>query len=272
MPFIADIRPVFGYGLVNPKIKLIDGGIIFRNPKSEEGLELMIRGRYKNLPEEGRIKLGKGEGYLLLLYSKDLKYGLSKNMGPSRLCPYEALRGALRYWNTEVKTAKRVNYFIEGYSRSIAVLLGMIYLQSGGIIAAPTTSLPEIIGEGRNWDYRYVWIRDASYAAEALADAGLFSKARRILDFLIGIAESSSRPFNHPLSSVDGTQPIAEKSLDWLRGHKNSRPVRIGNQAYMQDQMDSEGDFINALYCYYKNSRDKGYLKENWPTVESITR
>ncbi|MEM0374303.1 MAG: glycoside hydrolase family 15 protein, partial [Sulfolobales archaeon] len=139
-----------------------------------------------------------------------------------------------------------------------------------GIIAAPTTSLPEIIGSSRNWDYRYVWIRDASHAAEALIKAGLIIEGRNILSFLTSVMEPSSKSFDHPLYSVDGTPPPAEEILDWLKGHKDSFPVRIGNAAYMQLQMDVEGFYLHSLYTYYQATKDKVYLEDNWWAIESI--
>lgn len=176
----VDIKPFFEYGLVTPAIIKARRGLIFRNPKSKEGIEILIGGEYVPL-DNTEFTLKKGKGYIYLLYSKDLRYGLFSNKGFVYSEPYEALNKAIKYWKGRLENAKKVNIYRDAYYRSLLVLLGLIYEPSGGIIAAPTTSLPEIIGGSRNWDYRYVWIRDASYSAEALIKAGLLVKARDII-------------------------------------------------------------------------------------------
>ncbi|ACP39279.1 glycoside hydrolase 15-related [Sulfolobus islandicus M.14.25] len=265
----VDIKPFFEYGLVTPAIIKARRGLIFRNPKSKEGIEILIGGEYVPL-DNTEFTLKKGKGYIYLLYSKDLRYGLFSNKGFVYSEPYEALNKAIKYWKGRLENAKKVNIYRDAYYRSLLVLLGLIYEPSGGIIAAPTTSLPEIIGGSRNWDYRYVWIRDASYSAEALIKAGLLVKARDIISFLTAMVDPSSKSFDHPLYTIDGTAPPAEEILDWLEGHKKSFPVRVGNAAYMQIQMDVEGAYMNALYEYYNTSKDSKYVNEIWWAIEAI--
>ncbi|QGA68277.1 alpha,alpha-trehalase TreH2 [Sulfolobus sp. E11-6] len=265
----VDIKPFFEYGLIAPAIIKAKRGLIFRNPKSKEGIEILIGGEYVSL-DDTEFVLKKGKGYIYLLYSKDLRYGLFSNKGFVYSEPYEALDKAIKYWRRKLESARKVNIYKDAYYRSLLVLLGLIYEPSGGIIAAPTTSLPEVIGESRNWDYRYVWIRDASYSAEALIKAGLLVKARDIISFLTAMVDPSSKSFDHPLYTIDGTAPPAEEILDWLKGHKKSSPVRVGNAAYMQIQMDVEGAYMNALYEYYNASKDSRYVNEIWWAVEAI--
>ncbi len=270
MPFTLAIQPVFEFGLINPAVEERKGeGFIFRNPKGKDGLEVNIKGEY-TVSEDAAIQMQKGKGAIFALYSKDLKYGLFSRHGFVYADPYESFRASERYWRAQVSMAKPVSSLIEAYERSIAVVLGMLYLPSGAIIASPTTSLPEQIGSPRNWDYRYVWIRDASYASEALSKASLHSKSRRILSFLISVIDPSSKSFDHPLFSIDGTSPKPEETLHWLRGYRNSRPVRIGNEAYTQVQSDIEGAFMNALHLYLEKSKDLQYAQENFWAVESI--
>jgi len=270
IPFLVTIKPIFETGLINPAIETRDKGIIFRNPRGKEGLELYIEGDFL-IENSSEIFINKGKGYLFLLYTRDLRYGLFSNKSFVYPDPYEALQYFLNFWEDKLADVKKVDEkFKDIYQRSLVTLLSLIYRPSGGIIASPTTSLPEITGDNRNWDYRYVWIRDASYAAEALFKAGLIVDGRRILDFLFSVIDPSSKPFDHPLYPVDGTEPIAEEELEWLSGYKNSRPVRIGNAAYLQIQMDIEGSFMNALYEYYTQTEDEIYLKRNWWAVEAI--
>jgi Glucoamylase and related glycosyl hydrolases len=269
IPFRVIINPVFNYGLINSSIEEVENGIIYRNPLSKEALELLIKGRYSRENHYGLI-FQPGRGYLYLLYSRDIKYGLFSAKGIVYSKPEEALNRAISYWESRVNKARKVREFKDIYERSLLVLLGLIYSPSGGLIASPTTSLPEVIGSQRNWDYRYVWVRDASYSAEALIKAGLVVYARNILSFLLSVIDPSSKSFDHPLYAVDGSPPPAEESLNWLSGFMNSYPVRIGNAAYLQIQMDIEGAFMNALSEYYFMTEDKEYLDDNWFAIESI--
>ena len=264
-----EIKPYFEYGLISPAIIKSKRGIIFKNHKSKEGLEVLIGGEHEALDSTSFL-LKKGKGFIYLLYSKDLRYGLFSNKGFVYSEPYEALEKAIKYWKKRVEKSVSVNHYREAYYRSLLVLLGLIYEPSGGIIAAPTTSLPEVIGGSRNWDYRYVWVRDASYSAEALIKAGLLIKARDIISFLTSMIDPSSKSFDHPLYTIDGTAPPAEEILEWLEGNKKSSPVRVGNAAYMQIQMDIEGAYMNAVYEYYNASNDLQYINDIWWAIEAI--
>ena len=272
VPLEVNINPVFNYGLINAGTEMQKDGVIFKNPLSKEGIELLIYGNYEIIsPYKFIIKPGKG--YLYLLYSKDLRYGLFSQKGFVYSRPYDAFSKLINYNEKELSKAKRTSLMElkDLYYRSLSVLLGLLYKPSGGIIASPTTSLPEIIGLERNWDYRYVWIRDGSYATEALIKAGLITEARRSLDFIISVIDPSSKSFDHPFYTIDGTPPPAEENLDWLSGYKNSKPVRVGNAAYLQIQMDVEGAFMQALYQYYKETQDDDYIDRNYWVIEAIT-
>jgi GH15 family glucan-1,4-alpha-glucosidase len=268
VPFIIDIEPAFNYGMVNPTIEYSENGISFRNEGSMEGLELSINGSYEIIGE-GVFRVQPGKGYLFAMYSRDLRYGLFSNKSFVFPDPFDALEKAVNYWRAQLIPSKKIAKFKNAYNRSILVALGLIYAPSGAIIAAPTTSLPENIGDSRNWDYRYLWIRDASYAAEALTKIGYTSATKRILEFMMSVIDPSSKSFDHPLYSIDGTAPKPEENMGWLSGNRGSKPVRIGNAAYMQVQMDTEGAFLNALYTYLDKTNEKSYVMENWFEVES---
>jgi len=266
----AVVRPVFNYGLINAGTEIVeDKGVVYKNPLSKEGLELLIYGNFE-IKSPYEITIKPGRGYLYLLYSKDLRYGLFSQKGFVYSMPYEAFSKLINNTEKELSRARKVNVLRDMYYRSLSVILGMYYKPSGGIIASPTSSIPEIVGESRNWDYRFVWVRDSSYAVEALVKAGLTNYARRTLDFLISVLDPSSKSFDHPFYTIDGTPPPAEETLDWLSGFLNSKPVRIGNAAYLQIQMDVEGEFMNALYTYYKETEDDDYVDRNFWAIESI--
>ncbi len=130
------------------------------------------------------------------------------------------------------------------------VLQGLTYQPTGAIVAAPTTSLPEAVGAGRNWDYRYTWVRDASMTLEALWVAACPDEARRFFDFLAGAARRQLEDGGdlQIMFGVGGERDLTERELPHLRGWRGSRPVRIGNGAWTQRQLDVYGELLGAVH------------------------
>jgi GH15 family glucan-1,4-alpha-glucosidase len=130
---------------------------------------------------------------------------------------------------------------------SLIVLKALTYRPTGGIVAAPTTSLPERIGGVRNWDYRYCWVRDATFTLYALLNAGFDAEARAWRDWLLrAIAGEASKL--QIMYGVAGERRLAEYEIDWLAGYAGSRPVRVGNAASEQLQLDVYGEVLDALH------------------------
>ena len=139
----------------------------------------------------------------------------------------------------------------EAVTRSLITLKGLTYAPTGGIVAALTTSLPEAIGGVRNWDYRYCWLRDATFTLLSLLSAGFREEANAWREWLLrAIAGSASQL--QIMYGVRGERRLTEYELSWLKGYENSRPVRQGNAASNQFQLDVYGEVLDATYQSHK--------------------
>ena len=145
----------------------------------------------------------------------------------------------------------------------------MTYEDSGAIIAAPTTSLPEIIGDVRNWDYRFCWLRDASLMLEALKSIGHFEEAKAFIHFLLRLFESKKSKVQI-VYGIGGRGHYDEKILKHLKGYKNSKPVRIGNKAFDMRQNDIFGEILNTIYLYYFHYKIEQMPDEGWALVKFL--
>ena len=176
------------------------------------------------------------------------------------------------YWLNWVDGTKSYTRYNNEILRSALVLKLLTYNKTGAILAAVTTSLPEIIGAYRNWDYRFCWIRDASMIVATLTALGHYHSAQRFLSFITDVIPYKDEKMQI-MYGIRGEKKLEERELSWLSGYENSKPVRIGNAAYKQKQNDIYGVLIDLLYQYFKLYRQSlSNSEELWTIVRGLIR
>ncbi|WP_369725695.1 glycoside hydrolase family 15 protein [Bradyrhizobium sp. LLZ17] len=161
--------------------------------------------------------------------------------------PEEALRETDRFWRDWSGRCNQEGPYSDAVVRSLVTLKALTFRPSGGIVAAPTTSLPEQIGGSRNWDYRFCWVRDATLTLLALMGAGYYDEARRWRDWLLRAVAGDPTQLQI-MYGVTGERRLTEWEVPWLAGYEGSKPVRIGNAAHAQLQLDVYGELMDALH------------------------
>ena len=205
-----------------------------------------------------------------------IDYDASHLPAPESRDPESSLRETEDYWTEWADQSQYEGPYKEAVIRSLITVKALTYRPTGGIVAAPTTSLPEQFGGSRNWDYRFCWLRDAAFSLRSLSSAGYRTEAEAWCDWLLrAVAGGASQV--QPLYGVAGEHRHDEVTLDWLPGFAGSRPVRIGNAAYSQLQIDVFGSVIDTLYRarvdgLKLNEASSGLLLELMKHLEDIWR
>ena len=241
------LRVRFGYGAVVPWIYHVDGGIrAIGGPDSiwlRAPLELTARG----LAHEVTFQVSEGQRVPFTL-----TYQPSHRTAPPAVDSAEALYETQKFWEHWIERCTYQGEYRDAVVRSLITLKALTYRPTGGIVAAATTSLPEDIGGVRNWDYRYCWLRDATITLEALLRTGYLEEARAWRMWL-SRAIAGDPADVQIMYGVAGERRLAEWEADWLPGYENSAPVRIGNAAAGQLQLDVYGEVIDALQLSCKS-------------------
>lgn len=156
------------------------------------------------------------------------------------------------YWRDWLNRTRKYNLYQDQIERSMLILKLMSYHRSGAVLAALTTSIPEAIGETRNWDYRFCWLRDASMSIDTLLQVGREGSPSRFINFIKNILRKKSDSFQI-MYGIRGERILTEEILPHLSGYQNTQPVRIGNDAYHQQQHDTFGYLMDVIYKYYQH-------------------
>src|SRR5262249_23477446 len=233
----------FDYGAVVPGVeRLAEGGVTAIGGPERVVLRPPVSLRGEDLKTVGEFTVSAGETIPFVL-----SYGPSHQPLPPAVDPARALHDTEVFWRRWSERCASAGPWTDVVKRSLVVLKGLTYAPTGGIVAAPTTSLPEQLGGVRNWDYRYCWLRDATFTLLALMNAGYYDEARRWRDWLFRAVAGSPDQLQI-MYGLGGERRLSEWEISWLPGYEGSRPVRIGNAAVNQTQLDVYGEILDALF------------------------
>jgi GH15 family glucan-1,4-alpha-glucosidase len=233
----------FGYGAIVPWVtRLGDGALRAVAGPDMVVLRTPIRLTGQNLRTVGEFSVVAGETMPFVL-----TYSPSHEPPPKPLNPQAELKKTERFWKDWSKQCRPCGHCSDAVVRSLITLKALTYQPTGGIIAAPTTSLPEHVGGTRNWDYRFCWLRDTTLTLLALMDAGFYDEAQAWREWLLR-AVAGSPDQVRIMYGIGGERRLTEWQVPWLPGYEGSAPVRIGNDAHGQLQLDVFGEVMDALH------------------------
>ena len=232
----------FDYGRTVPWVRSVDDGVRAIAGPNLAILRASVPTRGENLKTlaEFLVEAGSRECFTLT-------YGLSHEADPEPIDVDQAFKDTEAFWGEWTEKLNYEGKHREIVERSLITLKAMTYMPTGGVVAAVTTSLPEFIGGVRNWDYRYCWLRDTTFTLLALANAGYYDEAVAWQDWLLR-ALAGSPDQVQIMYGVRGERQLPEWVVDWLPGYENSKPVRIGNLAAGQMQLDIYGEVLDCFY------------------------
>jgi GH15 family glucan-1,4-alpha-glucosidase len=252
----------FDYGHVVPWVRNIDGALVAIG--GPDALQLTtpvtVTGRDMTSTADFSVSEGDVVPFSLTWHPAHIAYRPSGE-------PVHLVATAERWWKSWSKKCTYNGDWSDDVRSSLTVLKGLTYAPTGGLVAAATTSLPERIGGERNWDYRYCWLRDATFSLLALLGAGYHDEALQWRDWLLrAVAGEPSKL--QIMYGVAGERRLPELTLDWLPGYEGSSPVRSGNQAATQYQLDVYGEVFDALY--HGASADLPAHDQAWPLQQAL--
>ena len=233
----------FGYGSTIPWVTRLSGGGL----RAISGPDMLVLDAPVDLRGEdfrtiGEFSVSAGQELPFVL-----TYGPSHLDPPNPVDAFKVLERTEKFWTEWASRCRSGGPWDEAVVRSLITLKALTFAPTGGIVAAPTTSLPEKIGGPRNWDYRFCWLRDATLTLLALMDAGYYDEAQCWRDWLVRAAAGSPAQMQI-MYGIAGEHRLTEWQVPWLPGYENSGPVRIGNAAYNQLQLDVYGEVMDALH------------------------
>ena len=253
----------FDYGSLVPWVTRLDDGTL----RAVSGPDMAvlrtpvpIRGEHLKTVGEFTVSAGQTISFVLT-------YGASHLAPPAPIDPVKALAETESYWQGWASRARRTGRWSDAMIRSLITLKALTHRPTGGILAAPTTSLPEKLGGTRNWDYRFCWLRDATFTLLALMNAGYYEDARAWRQWLLRTAAGDPAGVQI-MYGVTGKHRLPEWEVPWLDGYEGAKPVRIGNAAAQQLQIDVYGEIVDALH--HGRQGKLGANEEGWALQRAL--
>ena len=251
MHFRVECSPAFNYARDDHAVVLQPGGVCFEVPEMSLALVTGCKLERRDSGVVGEFELKEGQTATFVL--REVERGAGCGPGMEEEAAFELFTQTVDYWRRWVSSGTYTGRWREVVHRSALALKLMTYEPTGAIIASPTCSLPESIGGERNWDYRYTWIRDAAFTVYGLLRIGFTDAAAQFMGWIEGrIHELNPDGSLQVMYGIDGRHELPEETLDHLEGHKGSRPVRIGNAASGQLQLDIYGELMDSVYLHNK--------------------
>jgi len=242
VPIRSELVIRFDYGSIVPWVHRVDDALVaiagpdalcFRTPVETHG---------ENMTTVSEFVLHQGERIPFVL-----TWFPSHRDIPDQIDPAQALDDTEEYWLGWANECGHFGDYHDEIHQSLLALKALTYAPTGGLVAAPTTSLPELVGGVRNWDYRFCWLRDATLTLVAMLNAGYKEEAIKWRSWLLRAVAGSPEDVQI-MYGIGGERRLEERELDWLGGYERSQPVRVGNAASEQLQLDVYGEVIDALY------------------------
>jgi GH15 family glucan-1,4-alpha-glucosidase len=278
--FRVDLQPRFNYARDSHETHEYEHGVVFESETLCLALQATTPMACDEHGAHSEFTLQAGESVTFVLEQVARDYVPREYSEQETREAYERTIGYWRRWLAQSRYRGRWREMVH---RSALTLKLLTYQPTGAIVAAPTTSLPEQIGGGRNWDYRYTWIRDAAFSLYGLLRLGFTEEAGAFMDWLTDRFREGTEASGDPLQTmygIDGRRELPEEKLEHLEGYRGSAPVRIGNAAADQLQLDIYGELIDSVYLYNKYgtpishdawqdlSRLVNWVGENWDQAD----
>ncbi|MFF1926061.1 glycoside hydrolase family 15 protein [Streptomyces sp. NPDC058221] len=270
VPMRSELRMRFSYGRVTPWVHKVDGRTVAVAGPDSVWLDTTADTFGENLTTYSDFTVAPGDRIAFTI-----SWQPSHREPPALPDPEGSLEATADFWREWVDQCTYHGPYREAVVRSLITLKALTYAPTGGIVAAPTTSLPEEIGGVRNWDYRYTWLRDAAITLSSLLRTGYREEARAWREWLLRAVAGD--PENLQIMyGIAGERELGEAELEWLPGYENSGPVRVGNGAAGQLQLDVYGEVTEALHLAHMTGLTRndyamglqlrliGYLENHW--------
>lgn len=246
-------RPTFDFARAETSVEICEGGAVAKGAGEVLTLscECVLKGDDSGAVSGTFTVEEGGRFWFAINYITDAE---GKDLKPSGAKADEELAKTLGYWREWLRACRYEGSYSDYVRRSALVLKLLTYEPTGALVAAPTTSLPEEIGGVRNWDYRYTWMRDSTLILYALMLLGYNDEASDFFGWLDALGVPRAKHLQI-MYTLDGKTCLPERTLEHLEGYRGSRPVRTGNAAHQQTQLDVYGEVLDAVYLYHRRTR-----------------